>query len=226
MFQLLPLLSILLSFSFAHAQQVMASALAAQYSLPTSTSFPFPSATLSPNDTVSHIVSEWSLGKGHVQDGTDDISFVTDPFPNSTVIGDSTTSGNSTVLQVTYTQGSFSQGTGGTQFYNLWNTTDGSTFGTMILSYEVAFDSNFDWVKGGKLPGLRGGLNSTGCSGGDTVPNGKDCFSSRVMWRRFAEGESMFSIRMGRNLGLLEGCSICLHSYTQWTLQRQRRHMQ
>ncbi|KAL9711869.1 hypothetical protein Ac2012v2_004942 [Leucoagaricus gongylophorus] len=170
----------------------MASALAAQYNLTTSTSFPFPSATLTPSAAVDHIVSHWSLGKGHIQDGETNIAFVADPFPNSPPISSSdisTNSDNSTVLGITYPQGSFSHETGGVQFYNLWNTTDGSTFGSMILSYEVAFDQDFDWVKGGKLPGLRGGLNSSGCSGGDSVPDGIDCFSSRVMWRKFAEGE-------------------------------------
>ena len=171
---------------------VMASALAAQYNLATSTSFPFPSATLTPSATVEHIVSQWSLGKGHVQDGESNIAFVVDPFPNSPPTSSSDPSnnnGNSTVLQVTYPQGSFSHETGGVQFYNLWNTTDGSTFGSMLLSYEVAFDQDFNWVKGGKLPGLRGGLNSSGCSGGDSLPDGIDCFSSRIMWRKFAEGE-------------------------------------
>ena len=59
----------------------------------------------------------------------------------------------------------------------------------MLLSYEMAFEEGFDWVKGGKLPGLRGGLNSTGCSGGK-LASGMDCFSARLMWRRNGNGES------------------------------------
>lgn len=58
----------------------------------------------------------------------------------------------------------------------------------MLVTYEVAFDAGYDWVKGGKLPGLRGGLNSTGCSGGNAA-NGQDCFSTRVMWRQNGAGE-------------------------------------
>lgn len=174
------LLLLFLSFSpLTLAQQVMADALAAQYALATSTAFPFPTATLSPPDTNNLLVSQWSLGKGHIQEGPDNVAFVADPFPNSQPTG------NPIVLQVTYPQGSFSQQTGGVQFYNLWNDT---TFNSMLLSYEVAFDSNFDWVKGGKLPGLRGGLTSTGCSGGNAA-DGIDCFSSRIMWRRSASGE-------------------------------------
>jgi hypothetical protein len=58
----------------------------------------------------------------------------------------------------------------------------------MLLSYELAFDEGFDWVKGGKLPGLRGGPNPDGCSGGNE-PNGTDCFSTRLMWRTNGAGE-------------------------------------
>lgn len=200
-----PFLLLFTSFYLVQAQQqIMASALASQYGLATSTIFPFPTATLSSNDATNHLVSQWSLGKGHIQDGTSNVAFVADPFPNSSPLGDPgstpTSSGNFSVLQITYPQGSFSHDTGGTQFYNLWNTTDGSSFGSMLLSYEIAFDSSFDWVKGGKLPGLRGGLDGTGCSGGDSAPNGKDCFSSRVMWRKFAEGEGTLQYSISATL--------------------------
>ncbi|KAG8690368.1 hypothetical protein FRC09_012015, partial [Ceratobasidium sp. 395] len=41
---------------------------------------------------------------------------------------------------------------------------------------------------GGKLPGLRGGPDTLGCSGGKQ-PNGDDCFSTRLMWRTSGSGE-------------------------------------
>lgn len=67
---------------------------------------------------------------------------------------------------------------------------------TAVLSYEVAFDANFDWVKGGKLPGLYGASpNATSiCTGGNHQP---DCFSARLMWRNrgIGEGELSFSRR-------------------------------
>jgi hypothetical protein len=53
------------------------------------------------------------------------------------------------------------------------------------LSYDLRFSDDFDFVKGGKLPGLYGG---NGNSGGN-VPNGSDGFSTRFMWRRDGDGE-------------------------------------
>jgi len=140
------------------------------------------------------MLSGWSLGKGRIQDGPNNLAFVNDPFPDKPVPIASTVNTSGPVLQTTYSAGSFSSNNSGAQWYNLWNTSDGSTFGTMMVTYEVAFDAGFDWMKGGKLPGLRGGLNSTGCSGGNEA-TGQDCFSSRVMWRKNSAGEGMcFSI--------------------------------
>lgn len=164
--------------------------LASLYSLTTSTSLPFPTATQSSTDAQSLMVSNWSLGKGRIQNGASNLAFVNDPFPDKPVPG-STANTSGPVLQAIYPAGAFQSTNSGAQWYNLWNTTDGSTFGTMLATYEVAFDAGFDWVQGGKLPGLRGGLSSTGCSGGDTA-NGQDCFSSRLMWRTNGAGEGMY----------------------------------
>lgn len=181
-----------------------ASSIAAKFSLTTSTSLPFPTATQSSSDTqgkfnlravvresniiLAVLASGWSLSKGRVQNGADDLTFVDDPFPNSPAPG-ATTNTTGPVLQVTYPAGSFSGGTGGAQFVNLWNTTQSSGFQSMLLSYEVAFDANFDWVKGGKLPGIRGGSDPIGCSGGNQS-NGLECFSARLMWRPNGQGEA------------------------------------
>jgi len=170
-----------------NAQVVPADQLAQLYSLSTSTSLPLPTATLSSSDAQSFIVSSWGLGKGRIQNGADNLEFVTDPFPNGSAPNTNTPTGGP-VLQVTYPAGSYSNGTGGAQFYNLWNTTGGFSFQTLLLSYEVAFDSNFDFVKGGKLPGLRGGPVIDGCDGGDAA-NGSNCFTSRLMWRTSGAGE-------------------------------------
>lgn len=165
-----------------------AETIASLYSLTTSTTLAFPTQTLSSDLSDSHITTNWGLSKGRITDGGNDLAFVNDPFPNSPVPNSISPSGP--VLQATYPAGSFNNNTGGAQFESLWNTTDGSVFQTMLLSYEVAFDDGFNWVKGGKLPGLRGGPNSNGCSGGKQ-PNGTDCFSTRLMWRTNGAGEGI-----------------------------------
>ncbi|KIK98268.1 polysaccharide lyase family 14 protein [Paxillus rubicundulus Ve08.2h10] len=168
---------------------VSPASLAAQYSLTTSTTMPFPTATQASTNAQSFITSQWSLSLGHIQNGESNIAFVDDPFPNDPTPGSpGDTSFPGPVLQVTYPAGSYSEGSGGAQWYSLWNTTDGSSFNSMVLSYEIAFDSSFQWVQGGKLPGLRGGSDVYGCSGG-VEPNGSDCFSTRLMWRKNGAGE-------------------------------------
>ncbi len=58
---------------------------------------------------------------------------------------------------------------------------------TVSLEYSVFFPADFDFVRGGKLPGLYGGAGTTrGCSGGST---GTGCYSARFMWRRGGDGE-------------------------------------
>lgn len=47
------------------------------------------------------------------------------------------------------------------------------------VRYYVRFDPGFDFVKGGKLPGLVGGQANTG----GHIPNGRDGWSARLMWR-------------------------------------------
>lgn len=194
MFSLVAGLAVLACAHLADSQLVSPSQLASQNSLTASNTLPFPTAALSStNDTQSFIVKNWSLSKGRIQNNPEDLTFVDDPFPNSPAPGSQASSGP--VLQVTYPKGSYSHGTGGTQLYSLWNTTDGSQWNSMIVSYDVAFDAGFDWVKGGKLPGVRGGPNVDGCSGGD-ASDGTNCFSSRVMWRKNGAGEGMYRLLM------------------------------
>ncbi|NEP19274.1 MAG: polysaccharide lyase [Leptolyngbya sp. SIO4C1] len=65
------------------------------------------------------------------------------------------------------------------------------------LSYYVRFSENFDFVKGGKLPGLFGG---DGASGGN-IPDGTDGFSTRLMWRRAGKGELYAYLPTSENYG-------------------------
>ena len=55
----------------------------------------------------------------------------------------------------------------------------GSSYEELYVSYRLRFDEGFDFVRGGKLPGLFGGEGNVG---GD-VPDGSDGWSGRMMWR-------------------------------------------
>jgi hypothetical protein len=55
------------------------------------------------------------------------------------------------------------------------------------MSYQVRFEPGFEFVKGGKLPGLCGGKKTI--TGGDAV-NGKEGWSARVMWRKDGRGQA------------------------------------
>lgn len=54
-----------------------------------------------------------------------------------------------------------------------------------LLSYWVRFPVGFDFVRGGKLPGLYGGRGNSG----GVIPDGRDGFSMRLMWREGGAGE-------------------------------------
>lgn len=53
-----------------------------------------------------------------------------------------------------------------------------------VLTYWVRFPLGFDFVRGGKLPGLYGGKGNSG----GKIPNGKDGFSFRLMWNKGGRG--------------------------------------
>ncbi len=55
------------------------------------------------------------------------------------------------------------------------------------LRYTLRFSEDFDFVKGGKLPGLCGGPDNV--SGGRPA-DGKNGFSARLMWRKDGRGEA------------------------------------
>ena len=178
--------------------------IASQYSLSTSTSLPFPSSTQSNTDTQKTILQGWSVNQGRIQQGANNILFVSDPFPNYDLPSSTSfPSPSGPVLQVTYPKGGSGSSGSGAQFYSLWNST-GTTFKSMLLTYEVAFDSTFGWVQGGKLPGLRGGLDANICDGGSQSDG--TCFSTRIMWRTSGNGEgipiiSMFWLRSPNSMG-------------------------
>ncbi|KAF9788120.1 hypothetical protein BJ322DRAFT_607095 [Thelephora terrestris] len=172
--------------------------IASQYSLSTSTTLPFPSSTQSNSDTQDTILQGWSISRGRIQQGTKNIAFVPDPFPDYQLPSSASfPSPSGPVLQVTYPSGGSGSSGSGAQFYSLWNST-GAAFKSMLLSYEVAFDSRFDWVQGGKLPGLRGGPDPNTCDGGSQSDG--TCFSTRIMWRKSGDGEVYAYILNPNNL--------------------------
>lgn|GEM_PF-623921 len=83
-------------------------------------------------------------------------------------------------LRVSFPQGGVGPGNGGAQWMVDFAPFRGRTFERLYVSYRVRFRPGFDFVQGGKLPGLVGGAANTG---GDR-PNGSDGWSGRMMWRR------------------------------------------
>ncbi|KAG6853099.1 hypothetical protein C0991_006902 [Blastosporella zonata] len=89
------------------------------------------------------------------------------------------------VIQLFYPAGSANPAqrpVGGAQFYA--TPLDLTDARSVTLTYSVFFPSEFNWVLGGKMPGLYGG--HAGCSGGNEA---LDCWSTRLMWRKEGKGE-------------------------------------
>lgn len=97
---------------------------------------------------------------------------------------------NQRILRIRYPKGSLDPGTmrkefkpyGGLGFKKIAFSRGVSC---AILSYRLRFADDFDFVRGGKLPGLYGG---SGNSGGK-IPNGHDGFSTRYMWLSEGRGQ-------------------------------------
>jgi hypothetical protein len=69
------------------------------------------------------------------------------------------------------------------------------------LRYYVRFSQDFEFVKGGKLPGLFGGTQWCGRQ----IPDGTNGFSTRYMWRAAGEGEVYAYLPSCDNFGLSFG---------------------
>ncbi|KZT11137.1 polysaccharide lyase family 14 protein [Laetiporus sulphureus 93-53] len=143
------------------------------------------------SDLADFNVTNFACGQKnlHVVDGIPvDISAVT----LNTMAGGANTSdfplpwdNSSTALQLFYPESSINPGTepqGGADFYA--TPLDLHNAKNVSLEYSVFFPADFEFVLGGKLPGLYGGR--MGCSGGDVAVT---CFSTRLMWRAGGAGE-------------------------------------
>ena len=82
-------------------------------------------------------------------------------------------------LRIFYPKNTYGPGPGGAQ----WWVTLPQGYNELYCAYWVKFGSGFDFVKGGKIPGLLGGAGNTG---GDK-PDGTDGWSARMMWRKGGE---------------------------------------
>lgn len=78
-------------------------------------------------------------------------------------------------LEVTYPQAQHRSANSGAQ----WQLHFDQGYDELFVEYRIKFGAGFDFVRGGKLPGLIGGTANTG---GD-VPTGTDGFSARMHWR-------------------------------------------
>lgn len=83
-----------------------------------------------------------------------------------------------TFMRITYPAGSVGEG-------SEWKAKPFAARDSAHLRYQVRFPTDFDFVRGGKLPGLYGGA---GNSGGN-IPDGTDGWSTRMMWRAGGKGE-------------------------------------
>lgn len=128
-------------------------------------------------------------------------------YPFDEYIMDPTTPDNpQPVIRIWYPKGAWSAGSdqpSGTLFYAYpWKNSPTNDPGHSIstvsaaLEYEVYIPDNFDFVKGGKLPGLSGGDGGRGrgCGGG---ADPSWCFSFRIMWRREGWGEAYLYVPEG-----------------------------
>ncbi|KAI8089905.1 uncharacterized protein BX664DRAFT_263219 [Halteromyces radiatus] len=132
----------------------------------------------------SFITQGWNRASNQFY-ASQDVSFVNDPINN-----------NSTqVMRVVYGMGSYApsgtrsnQGSqGGTEFFSA--PFGNKSYDSVLVRYDLAFDNSFQWVQGGKLPGVFGGVPGSGCSGGNAA-DGSNCFSVRLMWRQNGAGEA------------------------------------
>ena len=112
--------------------------------------------------TTANLAADWNSPNWN--DGVDEgrVSITADPdaFGNKSLV---------VMYEEGETTGSKSQ----------WKLDLDAGYEELFLTYRMRFDEGFDFVRGGKLPGLIGGAGNTG---GDR-PNGTDGWSARMMWR-------------------------------------------
>ena len=105
-------------------------------------------------DVVGFLANNWGVNNNNFY-GNSDVSFESDPITNNA---------SETVMSVLYAAGSYSPSgkhakdgsMGGAEFNAA--PFGGASYDSALLSYDLAFAENFNWVLGGKLPGIYGGM--------------------------------------------------------------------
>ncbi|MFK7769799.1 MAG: nitrous oxide reductase family maturation protein NosD [Mariniblastus sp.] len=100
----------------------------------------------------------------------------------SIVTGPEAYGGTGSALAVSYPAGEHGPSETGAQ----WKFELDANLEEVVLSYRVKFKTGFDFVRGGKLPGLAGGTAPTG----STSANGVNGWTGRMMWRTDFTGVS------------------------------------
>lgn len=100
----------------------------------------------------------------------------------SVVSGSIAFGGSGSALATTYPEGEDGPRETGAQ----WRLAFDESYDEATLSYQVRFGAGFDFVRGGKLPGLAGGTSPTG----STQATGFNGWAGRLMWRTSFNGVS------------------------------------
>lgn len=90
-----------------------------------------------------------------------------------------------------------------------------------FLRYRIRLPSDFNFVKGGKLPGLYGGTMTSG----GKIPDGTDGFSTRYMWRTGGAAEVYAYLPTSKEHGTSLGRGSWSWPTGQWTCVEQEVHL-
>lgn len=161
------------------------------------------------NFEPARFASSWVLAKAWV-DGSYNMELIKSDAPSGRA------------LRIHYPAASYDPGSmiragakmGGAEFLSSLGVTGQDM---MNLRYYVRFPLGFDFVKGGKLPGLYGGTANTG----GKIPNGTDGFTTRYMWREQGNGEVYAYLPTSTNYGSSLGQGAWRFLPGQWTMIEQ-----
>lgn len=123
--------------------------------------------------TRSQLIADWNGVSSN--DGVDE--------GRVSIVSDADTNGGQSLV-VKYLAG-HPNGVDSNQSKSQWRMPLNAVYDELYLSYKVRFHDDFDFVRGGKLPGLCGGT----CNSGGSTPDGTDGWSGRMMWRTDGSGQ-------------------------------------